>query len=86
MTGILQHIMRILFQSLNISFSDRTVKHSCLAETTPTDTSSLDLKNNSVLRYFDKRNNRFHRIRCICYIHNNLLLNYSRCIFIIRCK
>ena len=79
MSCIFQHDTCGFFQSLHITFTGRTVDHSCLAETTSTDTSSLDFQSYTILCSFDMWNNRcFHCTVFLLHIYNQLFLDFFR--------
>ena len=76
-TGVLQHGSCRLLQFFYITFTERSVDHTSLAETTATDTSTLDFQSDTILCSFNKRNNRFFN-RAISFIHiyDQLLLDF----------
>ena len=79
MTCIFQHNTRRFFQSFHITFTGRTVDHTCLAETTATDTSSLDFQSYTILCSFNMWNNRcFHCTVFLLHIYNQLFLDFFR--------
>ena len=76
MTGVLQHGSCRLFQLLHVTFTERSVDHTCLAETASTDTSTLDFQSDTVLGGLDKRNHWFlNWTVSLVHIHDQLLLD-----------
>ena len=59
---IVQHLSGILLQHFKISFPNRSVKLSCLAETAASDAAPLNFQHNAVLCNLNKGNYRFLRI------------------------
>ena len=68
MSRILQHGSGRLFQLFNITLTQRSVDHTCLAETAATDTAALNFKCYTVLCCFDKWYNRFFNWT-VAFIH-----------------
>ena len=87
MTCIFQHNTRRFFQSFHITFTGRTVDHTCLTETTASNAASLDLKSYTVLCCLNVRNNRcLHSTIFFLHINDQLFLNLLRNIIHRRCK
>ena len=86
MTGVLDHFYGIPLHPFHIFFSCRPVDSSCLTESAPPDTATLDLQGYTVLRRLNKRHDRLHRIWNRVKVHYHLLPNLSFCMRIIRFK
>ena len=83
MSCIFQHDTCGFFQSLHITFTGRTVDHSCLAETTSTDASSLDFQSHTILCSLDMWNNRcLHCTIFFFHIYDQLFLDFFRNTFL----
>ena len=83
MPGVLKHVMCNLFQYFHIFFTNRTIDHSGLTETTSPDAAPLHFQNHAILCRFHKRYQRFSRIGSLCHIHADLFFYSLWNIFIL---
>ena len=86
MTCILQHIICILLQRLDVTFSGRAVQHTSLTESAATNTAALYFQYHTILRHFNIRNDRCLRIGRVRHIHDYLLVDHGRCMLVNREK
>ena len=87
MSCIFQHDTRRFLQSLHITFTGRTIDHTCLAETTASNASSLDLKSYTILCCLNVRNDRcLHSTIFLFHINDQLFLDLLRNTIRRRCK
>ena len=71
---------------LGAALPEGTVELACLTEAAASDTATLDLKYNTVLRRTNKWNDRILRVDSLTHIHYKLLLDLFFCIWMIRYK
>ena len=82
--GVVIETLCLLAESFDRLFSDRSINHTCLAEATTTDATTVNLKNDSVMYGLDVRHNKLLGIRSLIKIFDNTLFDLGRNIVVKR--